>query len=65
MKRNHYLDFVNLQLLFSVYKTAVINAVREFLAADLTPARAEQSLLQAARKLAQTQYAQLAWTEKF
>ena len=47
------------------YKTAVINAVREFLAADLTPARAEQSLLQAARKLAQTQYAQPAWTEKF
>lgn len=47
------------------YKKAIIDAIRRFLAIDLKPRRAEGPLLQAARQLAQTQYAQQAWTEKF
>ncbi len=46
-------------------KKAVIDAARVFWATDLTPCRADETLLQAARQLAQTQYAQKAWTEKF
>lgn len=48
-----------------VYKNAVTEAVRLFLAADLRPAGAGEPWLQNARELAASQYQTPAWTEKF
>lgn len=48
-----------------VYKKAVTDGVRAFLAADLRPSRADGAWLSSARALAQTQYNTPAWTEKF
>ena len=47
------------------YKAALIAAVRQFFAQDLTPAAAEKSWILKARQLAQTQYQTPAWEEKF
>ena len=47
------------------YKKALIDAIRLYGAVDLKPARVDETLLQTARRLAQTQYSQAAWTEKF
>jgi lipoate-protein ligase A len=47
------------------YKHALIQAVRSFLNTDLQIERAPEAVLQAANRLAQTQYNTLAWMEKF
>ena len=48
-----------------LYKRAVTEAVRTFLAADLRPSGADENWLQSARELAASQYQTPAWTEKF
>lgn len=47
------------------YKTALIEATRQFFAQDLSPAAVTQSCLEQARRLAYTQYQTAAWEEKF
>lgn len=47
------------------YKQAIIRAARSFLNTDLQIKHVPESLLTAARQLAQTQYQTPAWTEKF
>ncbi len=48
-----------------LFKRAVIEGVRQFLAVDLHPASCTPEELQAAQELAATQYHTPAWTEKF
>lgn len=48
-----------------LFKRAVIEGVRQFLAADLRPAFCAPEDLRAARNLARTQYHTPAWAEKF
>jgi lipoate-protein ligase A len=48
-----------------VYKQAVINGVRQFLAVDFTPRGISAQTLQTARALAQTCYSTQSWKEKF
>lgn len=48
-----------------LFKRAVIDGVRQFLAIDLHPAACTPEELQAAQTLAATQYKTSAWTEKF
>ena len=48
-----------------LFKRAVIEGVRQFLAVDLHPAPCRPEELQAARELAGAQYDTPAWTEKF
>ena len=48
-----------------LFKHAVIEGVRQFLAVDLLPASCRAEELQAAQNLARAQYNTPAWTEKF
>ena len=48
-----------------LYKTAVIQAVRNLFAADLRPCALSPHTLEAALQLAKEQYQTQAWTEKF